>query len=653
MAQKPPKTDNFKKLTWDDLEDWAGSTIVSRGQNYQRSRYVQELSRTPDGALVAWVQGTERYATLVNFDGRELVSACNCPYGDTCKHAVAVVLEYLHLLKQKKEIPEVTQKDRRLSLLDESVGEEEWDQNSKEEDDDEGEDSEPPHPARPRESTGQKLPSFLEKQTKGQLLALLEDLAGRFPAVRKALRDRNTLEGGNVEKFVSAIRREIHEVSSEPGWRNNWSGEGYTPDYSGIKDRLEALLAKGQADDVVSLGKDLLEAGKRQVEISHDEGETGREVSSCLEVVFRALPRSSLPLVEQMLWAVNAELEDEYDLCYGAESFWKKKHKTSDWNILADKLSARLNALPAKKGEDDFSSKYRRDNISNWVIQALEKAGRTDEIIPLCQQEAEITGDYPRLVEWLREFKRYKEAEEWIDKGIKATRAKWPGIAAGLRTALREMREKEGDWLQAASFRAEDFFQDPALQTYRELQKAAEKAKVWPEVRSGAMGYLETGKNPEKSPSWPLPETGVAKIREVRQRSFPITEALIDIAMAEKRTDDVLHWYDLQKTRKTFWVGDSYRDDQIATAVADQFPDRAVDIWKKFAENEISLTKPKAYEAAAVYLRKAKKLMGKMEKKEEWQKYIADLRRANERKRRLVEIIDRLEDRPILGAEKK
>jgi uncharacterized Zn finger protein len=54
-----------------------------------------------------------------------------------------------------------------------------------------------------------------------------------------------------------------------------------------------------------------------------------------------------------------------------------------------------------------------------------------------------------------------------------------------------------------------------------ELQKAAKKAKVWPEVRTGAMGYLETGKNPEKSPSWPLPETGVSKIKEVGQRSFP------------------------------------------------------------------------------------------------------------------------------------
>ncbi len=346
MASQNSKTDNFKKLTWDDLEDWAGSTIVSRGQNYQRSRYVQELGRTPGGGLVAWVLGTKKYATRVEFEDGGLTSDCTCPYGATCKHAVAVVLEYLHLLKQKKEIPEVNLEDRRFSLLEEPVGEEDWDKDREE---DEEEDFEPPHSARPHKSAGPALPSFLEKQTKEHLLVLLQKLAERFPAVREALQDQNALESGSVKKMVSAVRREIHQTSSEPGWRNNWSGEGYTPDYSGVKDRLEALLAKGHADEVVSLGKDLFDAGNAQVEMSHDEGETGMEISSCLEVVFRALSQSSLSPVEQMLWAVNVELEDEYDLCYGAESFWKKKHKTSDWSILADKLLARLNALPPRK----------------------------------------------------------------------------------------------------------------------------------------------------------------------------------------------------------------------------------------------------------------------------------------------------------------
>ncbi|MBU1207053.1 MAG: SWIM zinc finger family protein [Proteobacteria bacterium] len=199
MAQKNQKTDRFRDLTWDDLHAWAGSTIISRGQGYQRGRQVQDLARTPEGGLIAWVRGTERYATLVDFEERELVSACTCPYGGTCKHAVAVVLEYLELLKQNRGVPEVDEKDRRLALLEEPVGEDEWDEDV--EDDEEEEDFEPPHPARPKKSTEQTLPSFLEKQTKDQLLDLFKDLTGRFPAVRATLQDRDTLEGGTLKKL--------------------------------------------------------------------------------------------------------------------------------------------------------------------------------------------------------------------------------------------------------------------------------------------------------------------------------------------------------------------------------------------------------------------------------------------------------------------
>ena len=58
MAQKNKSNNRFKDLTWNDLHTWAGSKIVSRGQNYQRYRRVQELARTPDGGLIAYVQGT-------------------------------------------------------------------------------------------------------------------------------------------------------------------------------------------------------------------------------------------------------------------------------------------------------------------------------------------------------------------------------------------------------------------------------------------------------------------------------------------------------------------------------------------------------------------------------------------------------------------
>jgi len=58
--------DPFSRLTWEDLEEWAGNRIVIGGRTYHRRGAVQNLVRTTDGALLAWVQGSRRYATRVS-----------------------------------------------------------------------------------------------------------------------------------------------------------------------------------------------------------------------------------------------------------------------------------------------------------------------------------------------------------------------------------------------------------------------------------------------------------------------------------------------------------------------------------------------------------------------------------------------------------
>ena len=649
MKKEPSKRDLFERLDWDDLEQWAGSKILSRGQGYQRSRRVKELVQTQTGALVAWVYGGQKYATEVDFGHGELISVCTCPYGDNCKHAVAVVLEYLDHLKKNLEIPKITAQDPRIELLEGFTDDD--DEEIEDDFDEEEEEVEIGDSASTKggKSIPPKLKDFLEEQTKEQLITLVNDLSERYSGVRKDLKDRENLSKGSVKGIVTSVRKEIQELSSEPGWKNNWNHEGYTPDYSRVKGRLKSLLANGNADEVVALGKELLEAGIRQVEMSDDEGETGIEISSCLDIVFQALPQSTLSPVEQILWVIDAILEDEHELCYGAESFWKKKQKASDWDIVADRLLERLNKFQPMKGEDSFSRSYHRDNLTNWIIRAFENSGRHEEVIPLCEQEVVNTGSYTRLVDLLRKAKRLDEAEQWIHKGIKATQKQWPGIAKQLKDTLREMREREGDWLKVTAFRAEDFIQSSSLPTFQDTKKAAEKAKVWPEVRAAALRYLEIGKVPQSDPSWPLPETGIKEDRETRKNEFPMTDVLIDIAIEEKRPNDVLKWYDLSRSRKRiFWGGGGYQEDKIAGAVVDLYPDRAIAIWKNLAEKQIALTQPKAYETAAVYLRKVHNFLKKLKRENEWKDYLLQLRQANARKTKLIEILSRLEGRRIV-----
>ncbi len=651
MVQEYDKRRFYKQLTWDDLNDWAGSKIVSRGRGYQQKGLVEGLAHTDEGGLIAWVHGTKPYATWVDIEQRELTSACTCPYWDTCKHAVAVVLAYLGMLKEGLEIPSATNDDRRLALLRGSIEQPApaWKAETYP-----GSDADlSAQPQQNDERISPKILAYLEGQPKEQLIQILLELEERISGVHEFLEDRHALEMGRPTEVVAGTRNAIHEISSEPGWRNEWTGEGFIPDYSGVRRRSEALLANGYADEVIELGEELLKAGMRQIEVSEDGGETAAGIAECMDIVFMALSQSTLSPAEQLLWAVEAVLTDDYDLCTGAEYFWDQEFDVASWAALADRLSQSLDADQTTSEE----SRYRRDRLANWLVIALEESGRSKEIIPLLEREAVRTDSYLRLVAYLVEVRAWKEAEEWIRRGIEATESRYPGIASGLRDKLRVIREREGDWLAAAFLRAEDFFRRPSLETYQKLQEASERAGVWHAARAGALRYLETGELPisdaqeatdRSIPSWPLPEIREATISSKWGRTFPFTDELIDIAIDENCVEDVARWYEQGNLGEGWRAQGELRDDKIAEAVVEAYPDLAIAIWKGIAGAQIAKTQTQAYQVAARYLRKIHRVLEKEGDDEEWRRYLAAIREANIRKRRLLEILDGLIGRPIV-----
>jgi uncharacterized Zn finger protein len=631
-------------VSWEELEDWAGTTIAKRGQAYHRDGRVHDLAYTDDGALLAWVQGTARYATLVDYDDSGLSSECSCPYGDTCKHAVALVLAHRAAAAQRRELPTAPDDDQRLLLL--GAAADEWDEDDWDEDDqiDDG----APAATVPGGRAAGQLHAFLEGLTKEQLVDLLVDLAQRFPEAQSALEARRTLATGSVAQLVRDTRRMIASVSADLGWRNEWDGAGFTPDYSEIRDRLELLLRQGYADQVVALGEELLDAGLRQVEQSHDEGETAMEVASCLTIVFQALGQSSVATAEQLLQAIDMELRDSYDLCAGSVAFWEQERAAADWSIVADALIERLARLPAVSRED-FTNSYRRERLSDWAIRALDQAERSAEVIPLCEREAEQNGSYVRLVQRLVTAGRRAKAEQWIAKGIAALDATKPGLSGQLRTIQRELWEQAGDWPQVAALRAEEFFRSPSMSTLMVLRGAAERAEVWPAVRAAALRYLETGERPiaaervvggQTIRPWPLPATDLPEPTRGWRPQFPLLNVLIELAADEGRLDEVVRWYDQQRVDVGGWR--TINHDLVAEAIADDYPDRAITIWKQLAEAQIEQTSPPAYQGAAGYLRKLGRLLERQGRADEWRRYLNNLREANKRKRRLLEILDGL-----------
>ena len=640
--------DPYADLTWEDLEDWAGTTIVSRGRTYQRNSSVSDLGITPEGALIAYVLGSTRYVTQVAIQDGDLTSECTCPYWTTCKHAVAVVLEYLTCLKNDVEVPQIPQTDPRLDMLQETettAGEEYWDPElGMSVDPEEQLEAEQQQNTRP-------LSTYLEKQTKAQLVELLHELTKAFPDVREFLEDRRKVRSGNASVLLKAIRKEIADIREEPDW-DDYEREYQPMSFNRLKTYLQALLLAGHADEAIPLGKELINAVIFALETYDMDGDIFDEASACMEIVVRALPASSLSSSEQLIWAVDMDLADEYEFCYDVlENIWNNAKKKSDWRELADELQKRLSAI---RPNNDL-----RRRVTEWLIPALERTGREDEIIPLREREAEITGEYTQLIDLLIDEKHYEDAENWCQKAIANTNPNHPGTISNLEDRLRTIREKTGDHLSATAFYANDFFAQPSLHTFQELCKAAQKAKVGPAVEAWARYFLETGHLPrtkgrkrkgEPNDKWPLPATEFQK--DIDPSEGPMIHLLIELAIAEKKPTEVLKWYDMKPSTTNYTWGYMYRPSlEVAQAIKEKYPDRAIAIWKEQAESAISRVQVSGYQEASGYLREVRDTLKRLKKEKEWEAYLSELRDQNKRRPRCLEVLDGLAGKRIIDRE--
>src|SRR5712692_2385570 len=67
--------EKWASLTWDDLEEWAGSRSVSRGRSYREEGRVQKLAISNKGRLLATVEGGDRYVVSVWLEFEEAEDA--------------------------------------------------------------------------------------------------------------------------------------------------------------------------------------------------------------------------------------------------------------------------------------------------------------------------------------------------------------------------------------------------------------------------------------------------------------------------------------------------------------------------------------------------------------------------------------------------
>lgn len=618
-------TTSFTALSWNDLEEWVGPAILQRGKSYRRR--VHDLALTDENHLVATVDGSEPYITRVWLDDDEPDCECSCPYWGPCKHAVAVIVAYLDCIKSESPVPliEPGELDARLSvygLADDQESESDIDlENAR---------------------------SALKAMTKAQLIEWAMGVLGVHPSVFDSLPGA-TLPGEiAVDKAVARLRQQIRKTGDERGWQDYWDSDGYTPDYSPIQKQLEKLLGGGHIEAVLELGEELFSLGITQVGESDDQGETASEIVGCLEVVFAAMCKSQRPTAQRMIWFWDKLLEDDYGLLDELESpLDYAAMKRAEWSEVADVFNKRLEIWPRPKGDSNgFSDKYHRQRLLEFTLEALSQAGEPERAVELMIAELPHCDNYAGLVDYLLASGADEQAEHWAYQGFHKTIGSFPGIAWKLVGQLLDMAAKRQDWPRVAALRVDSFLQNTSVENYRLAQASSRKAGCWAQIQAELLRFLETGVTPLTTADWPLPETMLKFPKPKYRQKFPDYQALIAIALYDKRSEDALHWF-----RKA--GNKSVHDEAIAQAVQKTSPDVSLGIWRGKVEAFIAKVKPAAYRDAMPCLRKMQKLMLSSGRDDDYHRYISALRKQHKAKRRLMQELDTLENksqknRPIM-----
>ena len=574
-----------------------------------------------------------------------------------------------HAGERVPQIPIAEAEDRRWEELASGVPEEPYvdlEDNDKWEDD-EGQSLRRERTGKGRATDDEKIRKHIDAKSREELAELVWSLTRRFPDLQEEFRERIALGEGDADRLISEARKELRKATSEPGWRNYWKGEGFTPDFSRLARYLDRMVELDQADAVVKLSREIMSRGMEQIGQSNDEGETATAFAECLPPLFRAVKESSLTPTQRLLFAIDADLKDEYSVIDDEhlDTVLEGNVSPSDWSAAADELARRLKS-DTRIGSN-FHDKYQRERIADWLVRALTSAGRDDEVIAVREREARITGSYERLVPLLIERKRYDDAERWAAEGIQKTVREAPGIADQLAKSMGEIARLRRQWDVVAAHAAWEFFERPGPEKFAAIWSAAAKrAKCQEAVQRLASEFLETGNLPFSATAtkdgahsgatqqdWPLPLPDYLLPLLRIGDPHPHYDVLIDMAIAERRPDDVLRWYDLwraaAKGQRGGWhFGAGSYADKVAAAVAESHPERTLEVYRGCVDENLTRANVSAYETVAAYLKKMRPILKSLDRGWEWNDLVTEIRTNYRNRPRFMEILDRLEARPIL-----
>lgn len=601
----------MRKLTITEGLIRAGSNAQSfeRGQDYYRNHAISQAA-IQGTLLTAECEGTQvpYYQVRAELDDAGIRTAqCTCRYDDDgyCKHIVALLLHYLH------------------------------------------------HPA--QFTLRQEPAELLASLDRDALIALITKLLREHPALYDAIAatlaipmsptqaKKATSRHVDVEVYRRQIRHILHSLDGMRASEAYWQVSGMVDQLRGVRVTAQKFLEADAPETALTILLALLEEVGNHIDYIDDS-------DGNLYGFFSDL---GLPLAEVILSLDLTTAEQKKLLT----TLTKLDKRLSDYgmddciDLAMDAVHYGWGTLPAKvptpayrenddddeeveaSGDDDREEDDHTDatsvspDLTDAQLNVLERQGRTDDYLALCQQAqrhlryAMKLGDLGqmseavryamvhlvsaeealKMAEGLRALNQIPDAITIAERGLQL-----PGSKMHLGAWLGPIEEAQGRKTQALQAWLAAFPESPTLDMYQTLQRLAEAD--WVALRPDLMAILQVPYH---------------------------DQTLVDVLLYEEEWDAAI----AVAERRNIW----YRIvESVVDAVLPYRTEWALQTSRQQAEHLMIEPKSKYYPQAAAWLQRAKQAYQRLGRTDEWQTYLQGIKEQYKRRPALQAELKRL-----------
>lgn len=564
----------------------AGAQSYQRGLDYFSHGHVESLKEI-DGGVRALVRGTQDYTVSLTPDEGVLDYSCDCPAGSAgafCKHCVAAALAWLNRDEGPPKAA-TRRKAKKVTLAD--------------------------------------AEKILQDEDKETLMRMLLDWAKDDDRLRERLILYAARRSG-PDSGAAAVRRAFEKAVRVHSFVPYREAYGWARGVDDVIDSIEQLLNDGQAAAVIELCESALQSLLHAIEsVDDSDGHFSTLRDRLQEIHYKACLEARPNPDDLARRLFQWELNSDFDVFYGAAERYAKILGTKGLKAYRQLAEAEWEKVPPRTAKHERSEWGQYFRITSIMESLARAAGEVEELVGVMSRDLSSAYSYLRIGEVYQEAGQHDKALLWAEKGLKA----FPEHTdARLREFAAEQYHRRSRHADAMNLVWAEFSERPFPETYKTLEKHANKARTWPEWRERALAEIRIR---------------IAKAKEkargqARSRWSPVDDdhsVLVEIFLYEGKVEDAWREATVGGCSEGLWL-------RLAAKREKEHPEDAAPVYLKYGEAGVAATTNGRYEEPVRLLAKAAALMKRLDRSAEFVRQMEALRSKFKIKRNFIKLLE-------------